>query len=360
MERCRHAPGRAAAWVRAALVAAGAVVALALGTGAGRAQDAPVAPGHLAETGLYAADGAIDPANRLFSPQYPLWTDGAAKARWIQLPPGTTIDVSDADAWTFPVGTKLWKQFAWSGRNVETRFSWRASAERWVFATYVWNDAQDDAVLAPARGIADVVDVGARRRHTIPSAADCAACHGAKPVLGFDALQLSDDRDPLAPHGEPPPPGAVTLATLVAEDLLTPRRPEWVRSPPRIRTADPLERAALGYLTGNCGGCHDARGPLARLGLVLRHDVAAAADAQEPALLTAVGVAGDFVVPGVAVEESRRVAPGAPEKSAIVARMRSRRPSSQMPPLGTVVQDELAIALVERWIAGLAPAASAP
>ena len=41
-------------------------------------------------------------------------------------------------------------------------------------------------------------------RYTIPAQDDCRACHeGAPvPVLGFSALQLSPDRDPLAPHAE--------------------------------------------------------------------------------------------------------------------------------------------------------------
>ena len=41
---------------------------------------------------------------------------------------------------------------------------------------------------------------------------------------------------------------------------------------------------------------------------------------------------------------------GHPEASAMLARMKSRRPSSQMPPLGTVLRDEQAIAAVSRWI----------
>ena len=41
----------------------------------------------------------------------------------------------------------------------------------------------------------------------------------------------------------------------------------------------------------------------------------------------------------------------APDASAMLARMRSRRPSSQMPPLGTELRDDKAIAAVERWIA---------
>ena len=42
-----------------------------------------VAPRLLSQTGLYAAGrpGVVDARNRPFSPQYPLWTDGAAKRR---------------------------------------------------------------------------------------------------------------------------------------------------------------------------------------------------------------------------------------------------------------------------------------
>ncbi len=50
-------------------LAAGFVVALAWASGE------PVAPQRLCETGLYAGGepGQINPANRAFSPQYPLW-----------------------------------------------------------------------------------------------------------------------------------------------------------------------------------------------------------------------------------------------------------------------------------------------
>lgn len=42
--------------------------------------------------------------------------------------------------------------------------------------------------------------------------------------------------------------------------------------------------------------------------------------------------------------------PGKPELSALIQRVRSRRPSSQMPPLGTVVQDRAAVELLTAWV----------
>ncbi|HET7903648.1 MAG TPA: hypothetical protein VFM17_03715 [Candidatus Eisenbacteria bacterium] len=310
------------------------------------------APERLSETGLYLPDGSVDSRNRPFAPQYPLWTDGAAKSRWVRLPEGSTIDVTDIDVWRFPAGTTLWKEFAWGGRKVETRMIRRAADGTWIFATYVWTEDQTDAVLAPVEGVPAAFEIGPGKRHSIPAIADCNVCHGSAPavVLGFNALQLSDDRDPLAPNAEALRPGSVTLKTLVAEGRLLPPRPELVARPPRIRERDPVARAAIGYLSANCGGCHNASGPLSRLGFSLLHGEGGRPEAPEPALATAVGARSRFAVPGVAPDSSRVLAPGAPERSALLYRMTSRRPSSQMPPLGSVITDEKAVALVQRWI----------
>jgi hypothetical protein len=351
----RRSAGLAALFVLAVVLVALAAAVPAAGLSAGLAVPAEEVPQRLSETGLYLADGRVDPRNRPFVPQYPLWTDGADKARWIRLPEGGRIDVSDLDAWAFPPGTTLWKEFAWGGRRVETRMIQRLESGEWRFAAYAWTEDQTDAWLAPEEGVLGAYELASGRRHAIPGTADCVNCHGSapSPVLGFSALQLSDDRDPLAPHAERLPPGSVTLRSLVEEDRLEPPRPDLALSPPRIRERDPVARAALGYLSGNCGGCHNARGPLARLGLVLLHDAGGGAGTPEPAVATVVEARGRWLVPGVPPEESRLVAPGAPERSALLVRMASRRPSSQMPPLGTVVADEEAVALVRSWIEGL-------
>ena len=339
------------AWAAAAVCAAACANA-----GLAAFASVPRAPEtRLSETGLYRADGSVDPANRPFAPQYPLWTDGAEKKRWIRLPAGASIDVSDLDAWRFPTGTTIWKEFAWGGRRVETRMMRLEADGTWTFATYVWSEDQEDALLAPAEGVPAAFEIAAGKRHSIPGLADCNACHGSapSPVLGFTALQLSDDRDPLAPHAEAVPARAFTLRALVAEDRLRPRRPELASNAPRIRAADPVARAALGYLSGNCGGCHNDRGPLARLGFSLLHDAGARAGAPEPAHATTSDASTRFVVPGVPADSVRLIAPGAPGRSAILHRMGSRRLASQMPPLGTVVADTVAVRLVRRWIEGM-------
>ena len=313
----------------------------------------PHLPQWLSETGLFVRGGrAIDPRNRPYSPQYPLWTDGAQKSRWMRLPDGSRIDTRDSERWEFPVGTRLWKEFAFNGRRVETRLLWRTSGDGWTFASYLWNEDQTDAVLAPPDGVRRAAEVAPGKWHAVPSREDCRACHdNGRVVLGATALQLSDDRDPHAPHAETLQPGMLTLGTLVDEGLVTNVEPLGGRSP-RI-PGDARTRAALGYLTANCGHCH--------------HDGSRAATVRHPMLMPAFATPAQVLatirmllsqtstwdLPGAEPGTTTVLRAGAPEASAIVARMRSRRPSTQMPPLGTVLPDREAIDLLSRWIGAL-------
>ena len=343
--------GLLAALVAAACAPATAAPATAPGP-AGSSAGSGAVPARLSETGLFAdlAAQTLAPGVLSFSPQYPLWSDGARKRRWIRLPAGAAIDASDPDDWSFPVGTRLWKEFALD-RPIETRMLER-TADGWTFAAYVWSADGADATLAPANGIPRFCDSTPGVPYDVPSVADCRACHltsGRTPVLGFTALQLSDDRDPLAPHAEPPPPGAVTLSGLLERGLLRGLPARHLGAPPRIRATTPRGRAALGYLAANCGTCHAGGGPLEPLGLELHAPLDDAAYGALPALSTGVGRLGRYRMPGT-THDAPRIAPGAPELSTLLLRMRSRDPAVQMPPLGTHAVDVDALALLEAWV----------
>jgi hypothetical protein len=305
-------------------------------------------PELLSETGLFASGSVteIDPRNLPFVPQYPLWSDGATKRRWIRIPEGQAIDARDPDAWQFPAGTRFWKEFSF-GRRIETRYMERLADGRYRYATYVWSDDGRDARRAPAASSTQVETDGGSA-HEVPSESDCRACHEGRrsPVLGFGALQLSPDRDPNAPHRERVPEGSVDMAVLAARDLLMGLPERLLREPPRIAGRTPRERAALGYLFGNCSGCHNAEGPLASLGLDFDQRVSASEAPR--ALRSAVGQPSHFAMPGA--EHTLRVAPGKPEASALAFRMGSRFPASRMPPLGTRLVDDEALELVRDWI----------
>jgi len=306
-------------------------------------------PQKLSETGLFLPGSTrIAPDKLAYSPQYPLWSDGATKRRWLHLPPGTSIDATNPDAWEFPVGTRLWKEFGY-GRPVETRYIERLADGSWQFGTYVWSVDGRDAELAPVEGIARLaVQDAPGGTYPIPSRDDCLGCHDAAavPVLGVSALQLSPDRDRLAPHAESPQAESVNVQVLHERGLLRNLPLRLLEKPPRIAASSPGARAALGYLHGNCGHCHNDDGPLAALDLALLQPAAASEDGPARTLATLRGYASEFRLPGI----DTRVVPGAHASSMLLARMRSRNPLVQMPPLGTRVSDAAANALIERWI----------
>jgi len=247
-------------------------------------------PERLSETGL---DG---PGVRAFEPRFALWSDGAAKRRWIALPAGTAIDASRPDAWRFPAGTRLWKEFSVDGRPVETRHFVLGEDGRWAYASYVWTG--DDAVRAPARG--QTITLPGGKAYAVPSTGDCIACHGGarSPVLGFAALQLG----PAVP-------------ALMREGLLKGAPAAWAMQAPDFIAASPAERAARGYLHGNCAHCHFDGGVPVPLRLAL--DVG-----QPPAPV--------------------------PDAAKVLKRAGTRNPYQQMPPLGTREVDALGLALLAR------------
>jgi mono/diheme cytochrome c family protein len=304
----------------------------------------------LRETGLYDDWNAktIGAAKIRFSPQYPLWTDGAVKTRWMELPPGTFIDASNPDVWAFPVGTKFWKEFTF-GRRAETRLI-EHTPSGWQYATYVWNDDGSEATLAPERGIARSVVIRGNVRHAIPSRSDCKSCHEGSParILGFSALQLSDDRDPNAPHAEKLPRGAATLRSLARRGLVRNLPAHVLAAPPRIAAKTATARAAIGYLHGNCSYCHTLGGELASLKFSLQYPFAEPFE-HPPAVATTVGQISKYV-PSTWDAPGARVHAGNPDRSVLAFRMASRNPVSQMPPVGTRIVDEKAVALIRKWI----------
>lgn len=324
------------------------------------ARTQPPLPPLLSQTGLYAdlRAGRLAPGVLGFTPQYPLWSDGSRKARWMWLPPGARIDASRADAWQFPPGTRLWKEFS-MGRRVETRLIERLDDGQWRYATYVWREDGSDAELAGEEGIpAHPVAAAPGGRYRILARADCRACHeaAAVPVLGVSALQLSPDRDPNAANALPPRPGDVDLPALQARGLLHGLDRRLLASPPRIAARAPTERAALGYLHGNCGHCHNRDGaePRLPLDLVLAQPARAMqpADAVVAALLR---TPLRYRRPGA----EHLLVPGDPAHSVLAQRPASTDPNVRMPPLGTSVPDPAGLALLARWIGELpAPTAT--
>jgi hypothetical protein len=311
-------------------------------------------PTRLSLTGLYSdiASKTIARSNLRFAPQYPLWTDGAGKKRWIYLPPKRTIDAKREDDWVFPVGTKFWKEFSF-GKRVETRLLEKVGKGTWSYATYAWNEDESDAFLVPESGLPDHVEIAPGIRHNIPGVNDCKTCHegqGRDIVLGFTALQLSPDRDPNALHADTITADMIDVRGLVARKLLSHFPERLIRQPPAIAARSPRARAALGYLSANCGGCHNATDPLSSVGMFLKRSAVTTPEDVASQMASLIGRASKYQIPELGSDQSYRISPGDPSRSTIVYRMTTRDPYRQMPPLGTKIIDSAAVALITRWI----------
>jgi len=295
----------------------------------GPATDDP--PRDLACTGLYSDFRArtIAPSARPYAPGTSFWSDGYDKSRYLELPPGATIDTSNPDEWTFPIGTKVWKEFRFRERLIETRLLWKVKADRWATASYVWSE--DGKTAQRGEGRAFVVGGD---DYTVPTVKGCYECHAGRKdtLLGIDAISL----------GQPAAEG-ITLASLVAENRLS-------APPPQTSFAiDP----GLAVLHVNCGvSCHNANPGIKGADSSLRLRLGVAEVTGQPRdqwaiYRTTLGVA--TTVPGW--NGARRVVPGAPDESAILRSMKELG-TLQMPPANRQ-PDTKGAAAVEAWIRSL-------
>ena len=128
-------------------------------------------------SGLYAdwASKTVASDVQQYDPGLHLWSDGASKTRWIYLPPGTKIDSSNMDEWTFSPGTKVWKEFVVGGVRIETRLIWKRPTGAWYFTTYLWS-ADETSTAELTTGKLDADGNG----YEVPTQNACYDCHGGR------------------------------------------------------------------------------------------------------------------------------------------------------------------------------------
>jgi uncharacterized repeat protein (TIGR03806 family) len=312
-------------------------------------------PRRLSETGLFdsVAEHRMAAGVVPYDVNAPLWSDGAAKQRYLAIPGHEPIDYQPQGAWGLPEGTVLVKTFSLelaagdpaSLRRVETRLLTRTQGH-WHGYSYAWNDEQTDAVLVEAAGanreyaIADSKSPAGARTQTwhYPSRAECMMCHSraAAYVLGLNTAQMNrthrygDEIDNqvawLDAHGY-----FRTSPTRTAGELAR-------LADPADETA-PLEQRVKAYLHVNCSICHVADG-----GGNSRMELGYQTPRAE---MQVVGVKPQHDALGVA--DALLVAPGEPDRSLLVKRMETLTPG-RMPRLATSVVDEQAVQLLRAWI----------
>ena len=295
-----------------------------------------------------------------FEVNAPLYSDNAAKLRFMALPPGGKIQFDRDARWRFPEGTTLIKTFLYpkdardpgKGRRIlETRLLvLRGGA--WTASTFIWNDAQTDATRYVAGKTVNVeyVDTDGRAQaheYRIPSGSQCKECHlldkrmssigprteelnrlldygvGAAPENQLTHLDRAGLLDLSSVGGALPPVG--TLPAMVDP-----------------RGQGSVEARARSWLDANCAHCHNERGYAASTALRLEIETTTLID---------LGVCRHPVAAGAgSTGLLYDVVPGQPDQSVMIARMKSNDPKTKMPQLPLSTIDQYGVDLVSQWI----------
>lgn len=290
----------------------------------------------------------------------PLFSDYAHKARFVRLPEGTSAQYEPTEAFDFPVGTVLIKNFYYpndfrdesKGRRIlETRLLMHQE-DGWVALPYIWNDEQTDATLEITGGHLDIewthYDGSDRKLHyAVPNVNQCKGCHvhgNTITPIGPKARNLNGDYD--YPDG-----GKENQLQKWASMGILKGLPEMSEVPANAHWDDnaaSLNDRARAYLDINCGHCHNPAGPANTSGLLLdanNADMAKLGFYKSP--IAAGRGAGNL---------DYDIVPGAPDNSILLYRMTSLDPGVMMPELGRKTAHKEGLQLIRDWIASLKPA----
>lgn len=310
----------------------------------------------LSDYRLLDAQGRPDPRLTPYALNTPLFSDCAEKQRFLYLPPGTHARYRANGVLDFPVGATLIKTFAYPAdfrhqtsdvRKFETRLLIRMR-DGWVARTYVWNEAQTDAVLkrAGARLVVSFIDAAGSARqvdYAVPNQNQCKECHQLDKTLvpiGPKARNLNGDFNYAGgPENQLAHWTRLGLLTGAPRPTAAPRTARW------DDPAEPLATRARAYLDANCAHCHQPRAIASNSGLFLNlEETRGPAQGIGKRPVAAGRGSGDLEV---AIE------PGHPEASIIAYRMASTEPGVMMPELGRTLVHEEGLALIRAYIKGM-------
>ncbi|MDB4944331.1 MAG: hypothetical protein JWP97_3865 [Labilithrix sp.] len=298
-------------------------------------------PDRLSKTGCFDAADPKKPAPGLvpYGVSSPLWSDGAAKDRWLALPDGKTITVDPASGdFDFPNGTVLLKTFSLGGKPIETRMFTRHEDGGWAGYTYEWLDDGSDAVFLKS---SKVKTIGAQT-WSYPSRSDCVNCHNEASgrSLGLELGQQNSDYVYASTNRV-----ANQLKTLDHIGLFDKPLPlpvdQLVAFPDPTGTAGTPETRARAYLHANCSNCHRPDGG-GRGNMDLRFGTGV----PDTKTCNVTNEAGN--VNGA----SKLLVPGHPEQSLVSVRPHSPA-ANRMPPLASSVVDNGGMKVVDEWITSL-------
>lgn len=334
------------------------------------AGEPPAPPTLLSQTGAFADLATLAPAAGLipYDVNSPLWSDGAAKARWVAVPTdgapygaGETVGFAANGEWVFPVGSVLVKHFELGVnetnpaaiKRLETRFMVHATNNTWYGLTYKWRSDHSDADLLPG-GLLE--DVAIQTPSTVitqvwqyPGRQDCLTCHNetANRVLGVKTRQLNGDM--LYPSTGIADNQLRTWSHLGLFDITLNETniPAYDKMVEVTNATAGLELRVRSYLDANCAHCHRPNG------------VAALFDTRFDTPLEQQGLVNGAVVDPLGIPGAKIIAPQSLSQSLLYQRDNTLG-ATQMPPLARNVIHTNYIDALAQWINSLPVPAGPP
>lgn len=290
-----------------------------------------------------------------FEPASQLFTDYALKKRFLWMPDGVRANyVADDKAFNFPVGTVLIKNFYYenvlptnSKKIIETRLMIKKS-EGWIFANYIWNENQTDALYDETMegGFVPLewVENGQTKstNYRIPNGNECFMCHyinnqyapiGPKPQNMNFAINFAD--------------GLKNQIQKLKEFGYLASVPADINSIVDYNDVNkPLDERARSYLEINCAHCHREGGyaefyPV-RLNFTPQADYNALGFCVEP------NININWNIPDINADQI--FYPGNHERSVVFYRMNTTENNIKMPMIGTTMIHQEGVSLINSWI----------
>lgn len=297
-------------------------------------------PELLSETGCVDPNDPTKPASGLipYTVTSPLWSDGAAKERFIALPDDKTIDIGADGDWDLPIGAVAVKSFIVDDKRVETRLFMRHADGDWAGYTYEWNDAGTDATLLSASKAKPLPNGST---WTYPSREQCLQCHSraAGGTLGLETAQLNRDAVYLSTNRL-----SNQLATLDHIGVFSTPLAQPPADLPQL--ADPagsesVELRARSYLHSNCSHCHRPMGGgQGMMDLRYAQSFVDTKTCNEDNTRGSIGASTKLIVPG-------------DPASSIVSLRIHGIDDKRMPPIAVSITDPTGSAVIDDWITSL-------
>lgn len=309
----------------------------------------------------------LSPNSRVlpYEPSSTLFSDYAHKKRFVWMPENKKATYNaDNKVLELPIGSVLIKNFYYNNTQpsntkkiIETRVMIRKESG-WIFANYVWNDTQTEAILdlgGSTKNITWIDDNSVTRtvNYRIPNESQCIVCHKSNTIVGGQPTTIH------TPIGIKPQSlnFEYNYGSNSKNQLLKWQEVGYLANnfalPTAANTAvnyndatKPLESRVRAYFDINCAHCHNENGHCSYR--PMRFDFNSTQGANG---LTNMGVCVDTQdMQGFPSELNKIIAPRRTDRSMLFYRINTTDEAYMMPLHGRSLIHTEGIQLIEQWI----------